>query len=254
MGKTLFIIVDSHLKWIEAFVVPSTSSTATIDKLRQVFATHGLPEVVVSDNGTAFTSKEFKEFVQRNGIEHKTTALYHPSSNGLEERAVQTVKEGLRKMTGPLETRIPRFLLKYRLTPQATTGTAPAELLMGRRIRTHLDLLYPTTAQRVRNQQSAQRESQGTGLRRESFYVGDSVMAHDFTAGNGQKWVFGKVIEKIGETMVQLELNDGRIWCRHLDHIVRSQIGGTPTPPSSTSEDDMGPPSIHPNFHPLTLP
>ena len=61
MGKTLFIIVDSHSKWIKAFAIPSTSSTATIDKLRQVFATHGLPEVLVSDNGTAITSKEFKE-------------------------------------------------------------------------------------------------------------------------------------------------------------------------------------------------
>ena len=44
-------------------MVSSTISTATIDKLRQVFATHRLPEVIVSDNGTAFTSKEFKEFV-----------------------------------------------------------------------------------------------------------------------------------------------------------------------------------------------
>jgi len=96
-------------------------------------------------------------------------------------------------MTRPLETRISRFLLKYHLILHATTDTAPAELLMGRRICTHLKLLYPTTAQRVRNQQSVQRESQGTGLRKDSFEVGDWVMACDFTAGNGQKWVFTAV-------------------------------------------------------------
>ena len=59
------------------------------------------------------------------------------------------VKEGLKKMKGVLEVSFPRFLLKYRVTPQATTGIAPAELLMGCRIRTHLDLLYPTTRQKV---------------------------------------------------------------------------------------------------------
>ena len=75
-------------------------------------------------------------------------------------------------------------------------------------------------------------------------------MARDFTAGNGKKWVFGKVTEKIGETMVKLELDDGRTWCRHLDHIVRSQIGRTTTLPSSTSEDDMGPPFNPPELSP----
>ena len=83
--------------------------------------------------------------MKRNGIKHLTTTLYHPSSNGLVERAVQTVKEALKKMTGPLETRILTFLLKYRVTPQDTTEIAPTKLLMGHRIRTHLDLLYPTT-------------------------------------------------------------------------------------------------------------
>lgn len=58
------------------------------------------------------------------------TPPYHPASNGSAEHAVKTVKEGLRKMEGPLETRIPRFLLKYRVTLQTTMGTAPAELLM----------------------------------------------------------------------------------------------------------------------------
>ena len=145
LGKTLLIIVDAYSKWIEVHIVPSTTSSAAIEKLRVTFATHRLPETLVSDNGPTFVSGEFEEFMRRNGIKHLTTAPYHPSSNGLAERAVQTVKEGLKRMTGSLEARLPRFLLKYRVTPQATTGIAPTELLMGRRIRTHLDLLYPTT-------------------------------------------------------------------------------------------------------------
>jgi transposase InsO family protein len=154
----ILVIVDAHSKLIDAHVVASTSTSATLEKLRTVFATHGLPEVLVSDNGPAFSSTEFQEFTQRNSIKHLTSAPYHPASNGLAEWAVQTVKEGVKKMSGSLEVRLSRFLFKYRVTPQATTGIAPAELLMGRRLRTHLDLLYPTLQETVRNQQRKQQE------------------------------------------------------------------------------------------------
>ena len=107
MGKTLLIIIDAYSKWLEVFSVPSTSSESTISKLRTVFSTHGLVKVLVSDNGLAFTSQEFKEFIQRNEIRHVFTPPYHPASNGLAECAIKTVKKGLRKMEGPLETRFP---------------------------------------------------------------------------------------------------------------------------------------------------
>lgn len=159
LGKTLLIIVDAYSKWIDAHIVPSTSAIAAIDKLRSTLATHGLPQTIVSDNGPSFTSNEFQEFLHCNGIEHLATTPYHPSSNGLAKRAVQTVKAGLKKLTGPLEVRLSRFLFKYRVTPQATTGIAPAELLMGRRLCTHLDLLFPTVRERVQRRQRGQKEN-----------------------------------------------------------------------------------------------
>ena len=92
LGKTIFVLVDAHSKWIEAEVVSSPTTQNAIHSLRKVFASHGLPEVLVSDNGPAFTSKEFQTFVQRNGFRHIKSAPYHPATNGLAERAVQTVK------------------------------------------------------------------------------------------------------------------------------------------------------------------
>ena len=83
------------LNGMEVKIVPSTSSLCTIKKLRSIFATHGIPEVIVSDNGSGFTNSELREFVSHNGFCHLTTAPYHPSSNGLAERAVQVLKEGL---------------------------------------------------------------------------------------------------------------------------------------------------------------
>jgi len=73
-------------------IVSSKSSAVTIQKLRETFAVHGLPEVLVSDNGTTFTPQEFQEFLRQNGVKNLHTAPYHPASNGLAKMAVQTVK------------------------------------------------------------------------------------------------------------------------------------------------------------------
>ena len=60
----------------------------------------------MTDNGPSFTSKEFQSFMTENGIIHKKSSPYHPATNGLAERAVQTFKCGLKKLSGPLETRL----------------------------------------------------------------------------------------------------------------------------------------------------
>ena len=80
--------------------------------------------MLVTDNGSVFTSSEFESFLKNNGICHITSALYYPASNGLAERAVQTFKENVRKSSGEsIEIRLSRFLLTYRTTPHSTTGT-----------------------------------------------------------------------------------------------------------------------------------
>jgi len=113
------VLIDVNSKWIEAKVISMATSAATIEHLTSVFSVHGLPEVLVTDNGTCFTSTEFQEFTKQNGIHHIRTA---PASNGQAERAVKTIKQGLKKASkGSLEMQISRFLFHYRLTPHSTT-------------------------------------------------------------------------------------------------------------------------------------
>ena len=81
LGKMFLIVVDAHSKWIDVQIVNSTSAETTISKLRTIFVTHGLPEQLVSDSGSGFTSTQFKEFMDRNGIKHILTSPYHPSSS-----------------------------------------------------------------------------------------------------------------------------------------------------------------------------
>jgi len=93
-GKMFLLIVDAYSKWLEVHAT-STSTSATIELLRKSFAALGLPELIVFDNTTTFTSEEFAEFLKKNGIRHIRSPTYRPASNRLIERAVQTFKEGL---------------------------------------------------------------------------------------------------------------------------------------------------------------
>ena len=109
----------------------STTSSKTIQVLRQLFAAYGLPQQLVTDNGPQFTSDEFSTFLKRNGIKHSRCTPYHPASNGEAERFVRTFKESMKAGSQgsiSLAHRVQSFLLTYRSTPHATTGRAPCEL------------------------------------------------------------------------------------------------------------------------------
>ena len=149
-GKMFLLMIDAHLKWLEIHVTNTATSTSTIERLRRSFASLGIPEVLVLDNATVFMSEEFGDFLKRNGVHHIRTPPYHPASNGLVERAVQTFKQGMKQgKDGTLNMRLSRFLLRYRITPHSSTGSSPAELMMGRKLRTQLDLMHPDPRKKV---------------------------------------------------------------------------------------------------------
>lgn len=66
-GHMYLVVIDAHFKWMEVHIMRSTTSAATIVKLKEIFAAHGLPETIVSDNGPNFTSAEFENFLSKNG-------------------------------------------------------------------------------------------------------------------------------------------------------------------------------------------
>ena len=212
------ILIDAHSKWLEVCPVNSATSIATIDKLRLIFCTHGLPEVIVTDNGTCFTSSEFETFLAHNGIVHVKTSPYHAASNGLAERAVQIFKRSLTNVTGgSLENRISKFLFRYRITPHSTTGVSPAELLMGRKIRSHLDLLHPGVKARVFGKQESQKMHHDHHSKTRFMNPGDDV--HVFNFGSGERWLPGILTERTGPVSYKVTLHDGRVVRRHQDHV-----------------------------------
>ena len=137
---TLFlVVVDAHSKWSEIYVMKSTTSQQTIIKLHEIFVRNGAPEQLVSDNGPRFTSDELNLFMKWNRIKHIPSAPYHPATNGLAERFVQTFKQAFRSAReeeGTIEAKFARFLISYRNAPHATTGESLAKMFLGRPLRT----------------------------------------------------------------------------------------------------------------------
>ncbi|KFD45214.1 hypothetical protein M513_13909 [Trichuris suis] len=211
-GKMFMIVVDAFSKWVEVKIVPTASTKAAVSVLRTLFATHGIPDSVVSDNGTAFTSAEFLEFVKSNCIQHLTTAPFHPASNGQAERLVQSTKEALRKESAKeWNVRLARLLLAQHSTPSSATGKSPAELLLNRRLVTLLDKLRPEEAH----------ADVVEHRKRRAFETDDLVFARCFQ--QSKKWIPAVVVSRLGQLMYVVRTSQGQVWKRHVDQLFSRQ-------------------------------
>ena len=136
-GRTYFIVVDYFSRYFEVACLSSTTSSAIIKALHHMFATHGIPKELVSDNGPQFRSAEFAAFAAQSGFRHRTSSPKFAQSNGEAERAVQTAKRLLRSSSD-----LDAALLAYRSTPLAN-GYSPSQLLFGRQLRSTVPAVIP---------------------------------------------------------------------------------------------------------------
>ena len=133
-GKQWLIVVDYYSKYpvVRQLPEPATSN-AVISTLKQIFAEHGIPAKLVSDNGPQYASYQFMTFAQSWGFEHATSSPRRPQGNGFIERQIRTIKSILKKTSD-----IHLALLHWRATPISEKLPSPAEVLMNRKLRTTL--------------------------------------------------------------------------------------------------------------------
>ena len=219
MGHMFLVVVDAYSKWPEIIPMKNgTTSTATIDALRNLFAAWGLCQQLHTDNGPQFCSLEFENFLKSNGIKHTTSAVYHPSSNGQAERFVSIFKKAMKSMSADktsLETKVARFLITYRTAVNTSTGETPSMLMLGRRIRTRLDLVKPTAKNYKLKPNSTER----------SFEIGQLVSIRDYRS-NTAKWIPGVILRKYGQLMygISITTDYGTCeWKRHVDQIIDAE-------------------------------
>lgn len=128
-SQTFILVVYYHSRYPQVVTLRSTTAQAVIDVLKSIFARHGIPREVRSDNGSPFSSHEFAALAASYGFDHVTSSPHYAQSNGEAERMVRTLKELFRKAADPHLA-----LLSYRDTP-GVDGFSPAQLLMGRQVR-----------------------------------------------------------------------------------------------------------------------
>ena len=130
------VLFDFYSRYIEiASLRQQTTSESVIKSLKDIFARHGIPELLISDNGRQFVSREFQDFSDSWQFSHRTSSPYHPQANGGAERAVREAKRILSQDDPALA------LLIHRSTPTSPTGESPAMLAYGRNLRTTLPCL-----------------------------------------------------------------------------------------------------------------
>ena len=91
------LVVDYYSRYWKIASLRSTTSTAVIEKLKQIFSRHGIPEMIKSDNGPQYSSAEFATFATCWKFPHVTSSPKYPQSNGLAEKTVQAAKKMLEK-------------------------------------------------------------------------------------------------------------------------------------------------------------
>jgi transposase InsO family protein len=134
-GDSYLVTMDYYSKYINIAYLPRLTSAIVIDKLKGIFDHHGIPEVLVTDNGMQFASDAFAMFAKEWNFVHKTSSPTYPQSNGRAESGVKIAKPILAQPDPFLA------LLSYRATPIPALGKSPAELAHGRKIRTTLPML-----------------------------------------------------------------------------------------------------------------
>ncbi|XP_017476105.1 PREDICTED: uncharacterized protein K02A2.6-like isoform X2 [Rhagoletis zephyria] len=214
-GIYYFLIIDAYSKWPQIYQVNSITSASILNCIADFTSQFGNPELIVSDNGTQFSSKTFSDFCKSQGIIHKFTAPYHPQSNGQAERFVDTLKRALKKLEGAGTTKqiLQTFLKTNRVTPnRSAQGKSPADLFVGRRLRTELDLLKiskPHSNQR--NERMEQQFNRQNHAQERSYKIGDPVYAKLYKL-NESFWAPGIITKILGKVNCEVRIENSNIF------------------------------------------
>ena len=143
--KYILTLMDLYTKYPEAIPLKRVDNEAVLEALLEVISRHGIPEAILTDQGTVFMSRLTKSVCNTLGIEHIRTSPYHPQSDGALERWHACLKGMMKRSEVDLkywDKNLKYLLFAYRDTPHTVTGFSPFVLLFGREVKGPLSLVY----------------------------------------------------------------------------------------------------------------
>ena len=162
--KHYLIVVDYYSRYIEISQLARTTAEEVVKHTKSIFARHGIPEIVISDNGPQYSSEVYASFAKTYHFRHITSSPYYAQANGEAERAVGTIKRLLQKSGDPYLA-----LLSYRTTP-LQNGFSPSELLMCRMLRTTVPSTRSQRAPKVPDTEQLQEKERELRRRQKSDF------------------------------------------------------------------------------------
>ena len=135
-GKEYLIVSDYFSKYTLVEHLTTTTSQKVADTSRHIFASFGIPNTIISENGPQFIGAAYQQMLRDFDVTHITSSPHHPMSHGFIERQIRSVKAIMRK--SPQDT--DKALLMMRNTPLGSQLPSPAEILFGRRLQTNLPI------------------------------------------------------------------------------------------------------------------
>ena len=237
------VLQDAFSKWLEAKPLKDTRTSTITDWLeREIFSRFGEPDLITTDGGTQFDSREFKAFCERWSIRHHIASPYHHQGNGLAEKAIQTLESMLRttcQEQSEWSQHVPECVKAYNARKHLTTGVTPYSLMFNREARCKLDREFELErinldAEMNRSIARINREAETTRVKK--YYdrkkkisarlrAGQLVLWHVQEQGVGTskklnaKWKGPYRVEVVQWPKVRLSDRDGNTKLVHLNHV-----------------------------------
>ena len=252
-GGSYLVTVDYYSNFIEVDYLSTTTTRQVITKLKGHFARYGIPVQIVTDSGSQFLSRQFKDFTRNWGIGHATSSPEHHKSNGKAEAAVKIAKMMMRKAlldgTDQYEA-----LLELRNTPRQDTGVSPAEMMFGRNTRS---MLPSVGTKRIRSKRQvtlrrlkrrlAIRRTYDKGARDLKRLTPGQPVYYQHTEGKKCDWRRGTVRTEHSDRSYTIHIIDGKegIYRRNRVHLRPTTLRASPERSPPPADENAHSPPAH---------
>ncbi|XP_020911108.1 uncharacterized protein K02A2.6 [Exaiptasia diaphana] len=245
-GQHYVVITDLYSDYIEIAELKDETTATLVKQMKPIFATHGTPAVLTTDNGPNYASKEFKNFTIEWDIQHITISPHHHKSNGKAEAAVKTAKKIIKraKKTGQ---DLWKGLLEWRNAITPGMNTSPAQRLMSRRTRTFLpcatnmykpEVQTSVVPQIITKRRKAKLHHDKGAKELPKLIVGQPVMVKVTPQQPRSEWKVGTVKHEAATPRSYIVEVEGRKYKRNRIHLKDTMISSqhTSQPPAPSQE------------------